>query len=160
MRATINPFATRYVAPGRLPWWRGEHRLDELADRFRLLGRRVEIVGPHGSGKTTLLRHLVPRLGEVKQYHAPQAWPPVCPGALVAAPASGGEPAPLPAAIARSPVYWYTLRKRDRVVRKVTSGLRQLQPDSILVLDGFEQLSWWHRMIIRGWTARRKLGWW
>jgi hypothetical protein len=56
---TTNPFATRWVRPGALPyvWPRGDGGAALLA----LLGpgAPVEIIGPHGSGKSSLVAALV-----------------------------------------------------------------------------------------------------
>jgi hypothetical protein len=53
-----NPFATRFTSPGRLPPLDSSGvaiDLDELLSRFRHLGDRAAIRGPHGTGKSTLL---------------------------------------------------------------------------------------------------------
>lgn len=57
-----NPFATRWVEPGALPYvWPGA---DEGRTLCALLqaGASVEVIGPHGSGKSTLVAALVARL--------------------------------------------------------------------------------------------------
>jgi hypothetical protein len=56
-----NPFATRNVRPGALPF-RFAHRDSPETIRARLSANAWcgQIVGPHGSGKTTLLRALAP----------------------------------------------------------------------------------------------------
>jgi hypothetical protein len=57
--AGTNPFATRWVRPGALPYvWPGG---DGGAALLALLGpgASVEIIGPHGSGKSTLVAALV-----------------------------------------------------------------------------------------------------
>ncbi len=65
-----NPFATRFVAPGIIPWVavdQGAPSLELLAARLTQDFRnRAEIVGPHGSGKSTLMRHLAENLGGVR----------------------------------------------------------------------------------------------
>ena len=61
--ALDNPFATRFVAPGEIPYFfsaAGDFRqLIARADKASWTG---QIVGPHGSGKTTLVRHLAEQL--------------------------------------------------------------------------------------------------
>jgi hypothetical protein len=58
-----NPFSTRYVRPGALPFLFGPgESLAGLADRLTDQGRWGQIVGPHGSGKSTLLAALVSEL--------------------------------------------------------------------------------------------------
>jgi energy-coupling factor transporter ATP-binding protein EcfA2 len=56
-----NPFATRYVRPGAIPF-RFEPGIgpQDLVDRLAAAGWRGQIVGPHGSGKSTLLATLLP----------------------------------------------------------------------------------------------------
>ncbi len=58
-----NPFATRWVRPGAIPYefppgWNAAR----LAKTLRDNGWRGAIVGPHGSGKSTLLHSLLPEL--------------------------------------------------------------------------------------------------
>jgi hypothetical protein len=58
-----NPFATRYIRPGALPYqFPKEGSLAGLIDRLADCGWRGEILGPHGSGKSTLVRSLIPEL--------------------------------------------------------------------------------------------------
>jgi hypothetical protein len=59
---TSNPFATRYVRPGSLPFYFPEEEqetVEGLLNRLQARGWWGEIVGPHGSGKTTLLVQLL-----------------------------------------------------------------------------------------------------
>ena len=60
MRAHENPFRTARI--GSLAFRHPTLTVPEIAARWRALGRRAAIVGPHGSGKTTLLRELGARL--------------------------------------------------------------------------------------------------
>jgi energy-coupling factor transporter ATP-binding protein EcfA2 len=55
-----NPFATRHVRPGAIPYFfsAGES-LETLVDQLAASAWRGEIVGPHGSGKSTLLAGLI-----------------------------------------------------------------------------------------------------
>ena len=61
----VNPFATRYVSPGRIDWVGTAATAPEVlvARFYGPCRRRAAIVGPHGSGKSTLLEHLSPLLG-------------------------------------------------------------------------------------------------
>lgn len=57
----MNPFSTRFVRPGALPYFfpPGESA-EQLAAKLSAQGWRGQIVGPHGSGKSTLLAALAP----------------------------------------------------------------------------------------------------
>jgi energy-coupling factor transporter ATP-binding protein EcfA2 len=60
-----NPFCTRHVRPGRLPFLDTDGRPIELArlvSKVAAGGASAALVGPHGSGKTTLLGHLADAL--------------------------------------------------------------------------------------------------
>ena len=80
---TTNPFATKYIRAGSLPYRFCEgSTLDELHKRLVRSQWRGQIVGPHGSGKTTLVRSLEARLcqsevrSELFQLHNRQAFLP------------------------------------------------------------------------------------
>ncbi len=62
-----NPFSTRFVAPGKIGWVRlSGPTIAEIAHSFYSdHSARAAIVGPHGSGKSTLLEHLIPKIGTV-----------------------------------------------------------------------------------------------
>jgi len=61
-----NPFATRWVAPGALPFvFPSGSGVMLLVDALRKEDWRGAIVGPHGCGKSTLLATMVPLLGEL-----------------------------------------------------------------------------------------------
>lgn len=56
--AAVNPFSTRYHAPGAIAYCFEDDKnasAEALYGKFLANGRRGEIVGPHGTGKTTLL---------------------------------------------------------------------------------------------------------
>jgi len=58
--ASENPFCTRRVRPGAIPFFFPPHEsVEDLVARFQSAGRRGEIIGPHGSGKSTLLAALL-----------------------------------------------------------------------------------------------------
>ncbi len=59
----VNPFSTRFIRPGALPFVFGAHvNAEAMVARFAALDRRAQIVGPHGVGKSTLLAALLPEL--------------------------------------------------------------------------------------------------
>lgn len=56
--AAVNPFSTRYHAPGALVYCFEDDAnasAEALYEKFLANGRRGEIIGPHGTGKSTLL---------------------------------------------------------------------------------------------------------
>jgi hypothetical protein len=69
-----NPFSTRCVRPGALPFlFRSGESGKSLMLRLRKQNWWGEIIGPHGSGKSTLLAALVPELlaaGRKTRLHA------------------------------------------------------------------------------------------
>ena len=52
-----NPFSTRFVQPGAIPWLATDTSIDSLLFRLYDVGNRAIICGPHGSGKSTILSH-------------------------------------------------------------------------------------------------------
>ena len=118
-RPAGNPFATRRVRPGALPFFfRAGESAAGLVERLRAAGWWGQIVGPHGTGKSTLLAALLPHLREAG-----------CDPLLVVR--HQGEGA-LPE------------EAREVPRRPGDTGHRRL-----LVIDGYEQLSWW-----AGWRVR------
>jgi hypothetical protein len=58
-----NPFATRFIKPGALPFlFTPGESPETLVTRLKANHWQGEIVAPHGSGKSTLLAALVPQL--------------------------------------------------------------------------------------------------
>lgn len=119
-----NPFSTRYVRPGAIPYFfpPGEDA-QALVARLREQDWRGEIIGPHGSGKSTLLAALLPAL----------------------------------AAAGRQPILC-TLRDGQRSLGEFRAALAAAGPASIVVIDGFEQLSSWNKWSIRWFCRRRQAG--
>jgi hypothetical protein len=61
--AISNPFATRFVRPGAIPYYFAPGQdARAMVDDLKKRGWRGAIIGPHGSGKSTLLHALVPEL--------------------------------------------------------------------------------------------------
>ena len=57
--ASENPFCTRRISPGAIPYiFPPGENAETLVDRLRQAGWWGEITGPHGSGKSTLLAAL------------------------------------------------------------------------------------------------------
>jgi hypothetical protein len=119
-----NPFSTRYVRPGAIPFLFGEdNSAAGLVARLRDAGWRGEVIGPHGAGKSTLVQALLPALRDAGraprfiQLHAGQR---------------------------RLPCSW-----RD---------LAASAADTVIVIDGYEQLSWWTRFRVGRICVRRGYG--
>jgi hypothetical protein len=70
MSPPSNPFSTRFVRPGSLPFFFGDDESDTIETilgRLRANGWSGQIVGPHGSGKTTLLVQLLQAARDARQ---------------------------------------------------------------------------------------------
>ncbi len=126
-----NPFATRFVRPGSIGYCFGDlescpHTIDPLASLVDRISqtRFASIVGPHGTGKSTLVQSLLPRLGasfqvlETIQLHSPMRR-----GRL--------------ARFGQQRTNW---KRFSEVLRRQPSG-DDSDPSTLLVVDGFEQLS-------------------
>ena len=53
-----NPFSTRFVRPGAIPWHSTDASPNSLFLRLYDTENRAIICGPHGTGKSTILSHL------------------------------------------------------------------------------------------------------
>lgn len=124
-----NPFSTRFVRPGAIPYRFSGSLQHEVSDRYgaesmperlvRQLARRGVglIVGPHGSGKSTLLQTLRPVL---QQRYPAVGW------------------VRLTAAVSLPP--WSRLRRCLTDADVIGKKRRGLRPGGLLVVDGLEQL--------------------
>src|SRR5205814_1339909 len=62
-RLQTNPFSTRWIRPGAVPFlFSAGVSAEGLVEQLRLNNWRGVIVGPHGSGKSTLLATLMPTI--------------------------------------------------------------------------------------------------
>jgi ABC-type cobalamin/Fe3+-siderophores transport system ATPase subunit len=67
-----NPFATRFIAPGGLPFaFHDGSTSQRLSNEFLgLPSKMASIIGPHGTGKSTLLKSILPAIESAGQFHA------------------------------------------------------------------------------------------
>lgn len=125
-----NPFSTRNIRPGALDFiFPPGESAASLVERLRASHWLGQIIGPHGSGKSTLLAALGPALEAAGRV------------VLTVQPrnqeSSGGSP---------------------RVDAAGLIGRVKLGPDTQLVIDGYEQLSWWTRKRSEAKCRRRGAG--
>jgi len=123
-RIVSNPFSTRHVQPGALPYLfpPGEDA-SSLVARLQTNRGWGEIVGPHGSGKSTLLAALLPQLQ-----------------------AAGWQPLLI------------TLHDGERSLSAHRGKLASANDQTLIVIDGYEQLSRWHRWRLCRFCRRRNSG--
>jgi hypothetical protein len=124
LRPRDNPFASRHIRPGALPFLfgRGEG-LAELMERLAGQGWWGQVVGPHGSGKSTLLAALLPELE-----HA---------GRRILA---------------------VRLNQENRVLGEEVWQAAQRPGPRVLVIDGYEQMSFWGRRRLKAVCRRNGHG--
>ncbi len=119
-----NPFSTRFVAPGAIPFRfhananpLGAHSAETIVDQLTRVRFGV-IVGPHGSGKSTLLKSMEP-LARSRFKQLSQIQTHAC----------------------ESSGWRASSRHRATVWRSVRHKLNQLGDGGLLIVDGLEQLS-------------------
>jgi hypothetical protein len=118
-----NPFSTRHVRPGALPFLFPEgENADGLVERLRQAGWQGEIVGGHGSGKSALLVTLMPALERA----------------------------------GRHPLL-VELHDGQRRLPIDLHHDKRLQSNSVLIVDGYEQLNLWNRWRLK--RRSRRQGW-
>lgn len=130
-----NPFATRFTRPGAVEFlFSGQDSLSTLVERLRQQAWWGEVVGPHGSGKSTLLAALIPELAAVGRN--------VVAGRIPHAASANASSDP-----------------RDHLDPAVLfKQARTWTPETQLVLDSYEQLSWWSRRRLESLLRRRGAG--
>jgi energy-coupling factor transporter ATP-binding protein EcfA2 len=146
-----NPFATRYTRPGAIDYLfdRGQS-LESLVGRLRDHGWWGAILGPHGSGKSTLLAALTPALETAGRRVVRLMISPV------AAEGSGFG--------VQGSEEKESLTRQRAVAWIQPSEAYQAAADQApdaalqLVVDGYEQLSWWTRRKIESLCRGREAG--
>jgi hypothetical protein len=146
--ATVNPFCTRRVRPGAMPFFFDADptsgglsqfssdengtvhlssatvvSLSDLLDRLRHNGWRGQIVGPHGSGKSALLAALVPLLEQAGRR-----------------------------------ALSIVLHDGQRSVPRCVWDTTTLDGSTQVIVDGYEQLARWNRFLLQRFCKRRGMG--
>jgi len=112
-RMSSNPFATRFIRPGAIPFlFLDGDSAEGVVERLKTNNWRGQIIGEHGSGKSTLVATLAP---------------------------------PIEAAGRRAVMIKIGPGER----RIVGSQFSSLSPSTQLIVDGYEQLSFWSRLAVR-----------
>jgi hypothetical protein len=123
----MNPFSTRHIRPGALDYlFPARQSAAALVERLRAADWLGQIIGPHGSGKSTLLAALTPALAAAGRV-------------VVSRQIRGREPG----------------GRGQEPNTESLSGLN-LDANTQLIIDGYEQLSWWSRRRIE--NVRRRHG--
>jgi len=143
-----NPFSARSIRPGALPFlFPAGQSAAQLIDRLRLDHWWGEIVGPHGSGKSALVAALIPAMEAAG-------------GHVVLVELHNGQrrlPHDFYRAIHKRGQNYFpevSSPKRHATERKENSS----DPFCVVVVDGYEQLSFLSRFWLRRCCRRRRLG--
>lgn len=122
--APDNPFVTRRVRPGAIPFiFPPGDSLEALLQRLGDPCGWGQIIGPHGSGKSTLLHTL---LAELRQQGVR--------------------------------VEFFTLNQSQRRLPMTFAETRRWDHNTQVLVDGYEQLSWWNRWRLQRFCRRRHAG--
>ncbi len=118
-----NPFSTRFIRPGAIPYrFPSGQTAEVLVAKLAALGWRGQIIGPHGSGKSTLLASLLEPLRR-----------------------------------AGRPGWMICLHDGQRRLPRDWTAQAVRAAASLVIIDGYEQLSAWSRVWVK-WHCRRR-GW-
>jgi len=152
-RPESNPFSTRCVRPGALTYlFPPGETLDRVVERLIAKGWRGQILGPHGSGKSTLLATLLPRIEQhgtkiiLAELHDGRR----CMPENVALPWKASQPCSTAAPGCGEPC------RTAAPGREKTISTSEIP--SILIIDGYEQLPWWRRWLLRWQCGRHGVG--
>jgi energy-coupling factor transporter ATP-binding protein EcfA2 len=119
-----NPFATRHVRPGKVPYFLRESECaEDLLEQLQRNEGWGEIIGPHGSGKSTLLETLIPLLERQGKR-----------------------------------VVRFSIHDRQRKLPACRAELSKWNRQTQVIVDGFEQLSWWNRRSLSRHCRRHHVG--
>lgn len=108
---TRNPFSTRYVCPGAVPYFfHAGKSTDALLLTLQENGWWGEITGDHGTGKSSLLADLIPAMREEGRG-----------------------------------VVHVSLHDGESRIPATDPSRSEWSPSTQIIVDGYEQLSWWSR---------------
>ncbi len=123
-----NPFATRCIRPGAMPYLFlssvDQHSIESMLECLEKNNHWGQIIGPHGSGKSTLLAALLPILKK-----------------------RGTEP-----------LLFALHDGQRRLTSEMRAAVAAAPPRSIVVVDGYEQLGRLSRYRLKKTCRRRGLG--
>jgi hypothetical protein len=149
----MNPFSSCFVQPGAIRYgFVDGGSLENLVDRFAVLKCRAAIVGPHGSGKSTLLHTLAPRMGAIELRSEGVL------GVPSASPTAAFNGCQEPDAAIAYRIRWFRLNAQNRSPEPLLADSAHWHQGTLLVLDGFEQLTWWRRALLVKRVRERKAG--
>jgi len=165
---TSNPFSTRFIRPGAVEFlFPAGQTAETLVETLRQHAWQGQIIGPHGSGKSTLLAALVPALeaaGRKCVAARVQAFERMRDGETEGRRegATGGDgdsgvpgtqysaPGTSPATTSDSPIAANALPLSTHGTRQLLlPPVESLDENTQLIIDGFEQLSWWSRRSVK-----------
>ncbi len=136
--ATANPFCTHFTRPGVIPFYAADHLpaddvfLQAIVDGLSASACGA-IVGPHGSGKSTLLESLMPLL--TKRFST-----------ISRLQLHGCESTSLLKRLQHAHRLAHQIRTRQNIAAHAI--------DSLIIIDGYEQLLPWTRWQTRSWVRR------
>lgn len=135
--AESNPFATRFIRPGAIEYlFPPGQSAAALVEKLAQQGWCSEIVGPHGSGKSSLVAALIPELTRAGRKLVRR---------VIRLDADGSSE---PGGVEVVPPKYAA----------VMAGSKRWDGQTLLILDGMEQLSWWWRRRVRAECRRRGTG--
>jgi hypothetical protein len=137
-----NPFSTRFIAPGVIPYWLAPPQTLESLARQLVAHRRASVIGPHGSGKSSLMNALV---------QPPAKEQPVGHQAGSIERLGGGVLNAMDQAIR---LQWWTIDGPASRRRFLAAG-GDWDRQQLVVVDGWERLRSWERWRVLRRTAVR-----
>ena len=169
---SVNPFSTRFVRPGAIPFVDDTGLIDRTIECWRKSEQIGQIVGPHGSGKTVLTLSIEKRLIEERLHNSSLPLNSINTANDVARvtiragmPFSNSNRPVEPGTKLRALVQWLCsfptvlhtgeFEAPDGQLLFATSKSNN---PSLLVIDGIERLGWLHRKLLMAHCRSNKIG--